>query len=124
MYYNTFKQANNLREVKMFFNEMLYSDVNPYEVISMTEKKAVIKGMKHEKMPDGYTPKDGEYACTQSGYEGKSITWLITSDANNHAITITKRKDGRWYRQGGKAGKYEVYFSPSDKPDYYYDYNF
>lgn len=110
---------------RWFFNEILYSDVNPYEVVSMDEKKAVIKRMKAERVPCHYVLQDGEYSRTQFGYEGQPVTWLIKSDSENeHTITITKRKDGRWYQKGLPSGKNEVYYSPSETPNYYYDYSF
>lgn len=109
-----------------FFNLRVGSDTQPYEIIEMVnENKALVKRMNHLMVANDYEPKDGEYIRSQSGMDGQ-VTWLITpnKDPDASVLTVTKRKDGYWYQQGMKSGKYECHYVPATFPIYYYDYQF
>ena len=118
-----------------YVNRYGYSDVEPFEVVERkSEKRVVVRSMKSvrsadwkpEMVPGGFSAH-----CTNN----RQQKWDITSDEENGVlVTITKRKDGKWYEVGDNYvefgfGTFER--DPDtgervavDKPRKFYDYNF
>lgn len=103
--------------MKQYANNFLYTDVRPYEVIRVvSEKTLVVRGMTVEPDPTWtrtYIP-GGFCSYTLNNYEQR---WIITSDPDGVTLRIRLRKNGEWY---GGAGRFIL----SDRPIYFYDYNF
>ena len=100
-----------------FANLYGYSDVYPYEVVRVISDKTIeVREMKVSSDP-AWKPNmiPGGFAahCTNQ----LDQTWIIESDPSIATMRVRKRKDGKWY---SKMGRHVL----SEKPKYFYDYNF
>lgn len=94
-----------------------YSDVIPYEVVRVISDKT-IEVRRMEVSPDTeWQPKmiPGGFAahCINQNEQ----TWVIKSNPSASVIRIRKRKNGTWHSAFGRHVL-------SEKPRYFYDYNF
>lgn len=100
-----------------FLNQIGYTDITPYEVLSITPsgKTATIREMKAERdstwSPEFVT--GGFAGCCVNQHEQK---WNITSDENGFVTKARLTKKG-WQSSCGKH-------RASDAPCRFYDYNF
>lgn len=101
-----------------FANLYGYSDVTPYEVISISPsgKQITIRAMKYERdptwKPEGITG-GFSWVCLNQNEQ----RWLIKSDPEGHIMKAHKRADGNFHSAYGKH-KIEA------KPRRFYDFNF
>jgi hypothetical protein len=94
-----------------------YSDVYPYEVVRVISDKTVeVRAMQYAPDPN-WKPEmiPGGFAahCTNQSEQ----KWIITPNPDSITIRVRKRKNGTWHSAFGR----HVF---SDKPRYFYDYNF
>jgi hypothetical protein len=94
-----------------------YTDIQPYEIVKKISDKTIeIRRMKAERDP-AWNPE-----FIQGGFAGHCVNnheqrWFITSDNESPIIRARLRKDGYYH---SKVGRHVL----SDKPRYFYDYNF
>ena len=100
-----------------YLNLCGYSDVSPFEVVRVVSAKCVEIREMSAKLAEGEKPE-----IIPGGFAGhcvnqRELKYDITSDPEAPVIRARMHKDGRWYSKFGKH-------APSDKPIYFYDYNF
>lgn len=100
-----------------YANQYGYSDVTPFEVVRVVSEKCLeVREMDAELAP-GERPEiiPGGFAgnCTNQ----RSLKYVITSNLENRTVRIRLGKQG-WKSADGRK------FGLSDKPVYFYDYNF
>jgi hypothetical protein len=100
-----------------YANQIGYSDVTPFEVVrAVSDKCLEVREMDAELAP-GERPEiiPGGFAghCTNQ----RSLRYDITSNPENRIVRIRLGKQG-WKSADGRK------FGLSDKPVYFYDYNF
>ena len=104
--------------MKQFFNEKMFSDVEPYEIVEIiNHKKVKVRKMKSTRIDKPIY--DGMMIINN-----KHIRYDYESDDSGHEVIITKRKDDNWYQMGRKSGHYETKFINETLPRKYYDYSF
>ena len=105
-------------KIQPYFNEMGWSDINPYEVVEIrTENKVIIRAMDAELSQDwkpNFIPGGFSAHCTNQS----SQKWDCKPNPTNETLTIRKNKKGQWKTPDGTK------FKNSDKPVKFYDYNF
>ena len=109
-----------MNEIRQYANYHGHSDVTPFEVLEVkSDRKVLIRGMKSERDPS-WTPKiiAGGFVGHCTNQRGQK--WNIESDDHGPAFTISKRKNGCWFRVGETHGR----FIFADAPRKFYDYNF
>ena len=111
-----------LSQDKLYCNECLYSDVNPYEVIGYAnEKTLIIRAMRAEITED--SQKELRDSFVVGGFCGhfdnELQEWTITSNENEEAFKVRLHKDGCYYAAGCGTR-----FRLNIKPVKFYDYNF
>lgn len=104
--------------LKEFANHRMYSDVDPYEVLSTNKsgKLKTIRSMKTKELPWDKNFVAGGFCGTMANQNEQK--WECTSNEDGQIFVIRKHKNGRWYDVCG--GKYTI----DDKPVKFYDYNF
>lgn len=102
----------------MFFNHIMYSDIEPCEVVKViSEKCCVIKRMKATLVnKEDLKFCSGGFVAHCSNQDNQK--WLIESDDKATEFRIRLHKDGVWRDKGGDR------YKNSDKPIKFYDYNF
>ena len=94
-----------------------FSDVRPYEVVRVISDKTIeVRSMNATRDPEwqpNMIPGGFVAHCTNQNEQ----TWIIESNPSIETIRIRKRKDGKWYSSYGRHVL-------SEKPVYFYDYNF
>jgi len=109
-------QAMHQTAFPAFANYQLGSDTIPYEVIRVVSDKTIeVRRMKAELDPSWKRDFIPGGFCGHTA-NNDSQKWIVTSDKTQPVIRIRKQKSGRW----GKNG----WFYLSDKPVYFYDFNF
>lgn len=99
----------------VYFNQVLHSDVNPYELVSFKGvKSALIRPMK-AKAKQMVAAVPGGFAAH---FDNSRQAWDITSDPEAPTLVIRLHKDGQWRSPGGSR------FVQSEIPIKRYDYNF
>lgn len=102
-------------ENKLYANHILYSDINPFEVIrKINDKTMEIRRMSSEliKIPSS------EVGGFCAHYNNSEQKWNITSNESNDVFKIRLHKNGSWY------DSYHNRYVLSDTPIKHYDYNF
>jgi hypothetical protein len=108
--------ATTATEIKPFFNQIGWSDVQPFEVVRIVSDKTVeIRSMK------ATLAEDWKPEFVVGGFAGQAVNqntqrWNIESDDNGRVYRIRLTKSG-W-----KMGS--VKFRMADAPRKFYDYNF
>lgn len=101
-----------------YANQIGYSDVRPFEIISVSKsgKQITIREMNAELDPS-WKPQfhAGGFSAHCSNQADQK--WIITSDENANTIKAYLRKDGRFH---SAYGKHKI----EDQPRRFYDYNF
>lgn len=104
-------------------SEIMYSDVNPYEVVEIiSEKKIKVRSMNAE-LDKAFNPE-----IIAGGFAGHCVNqrdqkWIITSNPNGAVITLTLRKSGKFRPVGAKDSYGSIWFDMSGARKLY-DYNF
>lgn len=111
-----YPEEEGFEEVK-YANEIMYSDVEPWEIIEVvSERKIIIRDMQCEQTET--------IPCQVGGFAGHfenyAQKWEIVSNPNGRTRTITRRKNGQWKLMGNNYIKYSLDTSPCK----FYDYNF
>ena len=105
--------------MKQFFNQKMFSDVEPYEIVEVISPKRVkVRAMNAVLLNK---PVYNEFNRITNNHE---LKYDYSSNENGHEVIITKRKDGNWYQLGHKSGHYETKFLNENNPRKYYDYTF
>lgn len=112
------QNQNKMTNTKSYLNYHGYSDIKPFEVLSVTAsgKTAIIRQMKAERdltwFPEIIS---GGFAghCTNQNEQ----RWNISSDEDGFVTKARLSKSGHWKSSYGKHYM-------SDKPISFYDYNF
>lgn len=105
--------------MKQFFNQKMFSDVEPFEIIEVISPKRVkVRAMNAERLDNPV------YNENHRIVNNAEIRYDYSSCEDGHEVIITKRKDGNWYQLGHKSGHYETKFLNENKPCKYYDYTF
>lgn len=105
--------------MNQYFNEKLYSDFNPFELIEVVSpKKVKIRKMNAVRVDVPVYDNNNQIV------NNHEIRYEFSSDEDGYEITVTKRKDGNWYQLGRKSGNNEVKYLNESKPYKYYDYGF
>lgn len=104
-------------EPKPFFNLHHYSDVEPFELVTLINpKKAQVRAMTYTQAdwkPEIHT--GGFFMhCSNQGDQ----KWQYESAPDNPLVTIRLHKDGQWRDAGGCR------YVPNDRPVRFYDFNF
>ncbi len=103
---------------KAYANQIGYSDVSPFEILSVSKsgKQITIRAMQSELDPN-WKPEfhAGGFVANCSNQAGQK--WVITSDESGTVIKAHKRADGYFHSAWGKH-KIEA------QPRRFYDYNF
>ena len=109
------------KPIQEFANHMMYSDIEPYEVVEVkTENKVLIRPMDSQRSPD-WKPEivSGGFSghCTNNHQQHNA--WLIKSNPENGTIAIrwSNKKLGWFDKFGGR-------YSMHDKAIKKYDFNF
>lgn len=102
--------------MKKYANKILYTDIIPYEVVKYTKKTITIRELAVERDPN-WKPE-----IIVGGFAGHCINqdeqkWIYKTDEHMPLIRAYLHKDGCYYNRGDR-------YRLSDKPVYYYDYNF
>lgn len=102
-----------------YFNRVLSSDINPFEVIEeKTDRLIIIREMKSELL----NPSDVNNTFVPGGFFGhfdNSIQkWDISSHNDGCTMEIRLHKNGQW------KDRFGVRYIPSDEPVKKYDFNF
>lgn len=104
-------------EIKSYCNRHMYSDVHPYEVLeTLSPTKVKVREMGHKLTKAPSYVLGGFLAHTNNDEQEHEYF----SDESNPVIVLhwsPAKKD--WYERGGHRN-----FRMSDKPVYFYDYNF
>jgi hypothetical protein len=101
----------------MFANLVLWSDIEPFEVIRVVSEKCMeVRAMATELSPE-WSP-----VVVSGGFAGHCINnnqqrWTCATNPDAPVLKIRLRKDGRWYSQ---YGCHHI----SDTPEKFHDYNF
>lgn len=102
--------------MKPYMNLHGYTDVHPYEVVRVVSAKCVVLREMRAKLAEGEKPQiiPGGFAghCTNQ----RELKYDITS-MDGEPVRARLRKNGQWHSKHGRH-------VPSDKPLYFYDYNF
>lgn len=108
-----------LPEFPKYANQIMYSDINPWEVVKViSEKTLEIRPMRTEPHPKNKETLEfhvGGFAGHCSNQWAQE--WIITSSPNAETIRIRLTKSG-WWKHGS------LKFELSDEPRKFYDYNF
>ena len=103
--------------MKPYMNLHLFTDARPYEVVRVVSSKCVVLREMRAKLAEGEKPEilPGGFAghCTNQ----RSLKYDITGDPAGDLIRARLHKNGQWHSSHGRH-------VPSDKPVYFYDYNF
>lgn len=103
-----------------YANRLGYSDVYPFEIIKRnTANKITVRSMKHSENKNKHLLKFhvGGFAANCSNQEMQEYDYF--SDEEGEIIELRySKKTGQW------KSKYDERFSISEKPRYFYDYNF
>lgn len=101
-----------------YANRYLFSDVEPFEVISGASAKVKKVRALSASLANGFKPEwvSGGFSAVCGNQEEQE--WEFKPDLDAPVVYIRRRKDGRWYDAGGMR------YVLSDKPRKYYDYNF
>lgn len=110
-------EINERRQIKKYANHLMYTDVDPYEVIRVISPLTVeVREMKTNQIrfpqefhPGGFS---GHYSDNKGGQEYEYI-----SDPEAPVIRIRFSKKGIWNYKGMR-------FLMADHPYKFYDYNF
>jgi hypothetical protein len=112
-------EVNQIMQIKKYANHLMYSDIDPYEVIKTISPICVeVRAMKttqisHPKefYPGGFV---GHFADNRGGQD-----YTYESDENGQVFRIRfSRAKGQWFdRNNGRYGM-------SEAPYKFYDYNF
>ena len=111
--------------MKQYCNMQGYTDVKPYEVVRVVSDKCIeIKLMNVEKNPN-WQPEFEAGGFSAHCTNQREQEWIITSSPEAIPFKVRKRKDkyGRKVAEGTywhQTARYVL----SDKPVYFYDYNF
>jgi len=98
-----------------YANQMLYSDVRPFEIVEhRTEKKIIIRGMLSELIQSPSFAVGGFAAHAENDEQ----EWKIVSDETARTFAIRQHRDGQWYDAHGN--RYRLH----TRPVCVYDYNF
>ena len=105
----------------LYLNEMLYSDVNPYEVVEMiTPNKWVIRELHTALKPEAR--KNIHESFCPGGFAGHVDNdcqeWDITVNEKNPLITVFRGRKNRYFKIGGMP------MSMTLSPIKIYDFNF
>lgn len=114
-----------------FANEIMYSDVEPYEVVRVISEKTIeIRPMKTTKLPWDMDFRKGGFCGTVVNQSDQK--WEITSDKTAPTFRIRLNRDKVEYNHETK--KYEPAYTwksamgnrfvLADEPRKFYDYNF
>lgn len=103
----------------MYFNRILFSDIDPFEVIQVkTDKLIIIREMKSELV----NRKDVNDTFVSGGFlryfDNSVQEWEITSSENSPHVKIRLHKNGKWKDRHGTK------YVSSDTPIKRYDFNF
>jgi len=114
---NQILELKSIPELGKFANEVLFTDVNPYEIVKVVSDKTLeIRSMNAEIDPEWepefYVGGFGGNCANQNTQK-----YSYTSNLDAPVIRIRKRKDGTW-------GKGSINYSIDTKPVKFYDYNF
>lgn len=117
------RQAQIMAQDVVYCNQHFYTDIKPWEVIGMVnEKTLILREMKAEITPE--SKKDLHDSFVAGGFCGHFDNdlqeWDITSDLEGTIVKVRLHKDGCYRIAGDKGTRFHI----SDKPTYYYDYNF
>lgn len=105
-------------EVGKYANKIMYSDVEPYEIVKLvTDKTIEIRPM------IATLTKDWKPDMRVGGFAAHTInndsqTYEYESDETASVIRVRKHKDGNWYGAGKQLYRINV------EPIKFYDYNF
>lgn len=105
---------------KKYANEILYSDVKPYEVLEeRTENLYLIREMKCTEKEES---KQARFQSFVPGgfcgtFDNNLQEWEIVPDESAPVLKIRRHKDGIFYLNGRR-------FSISEEPIRFYDFNF
>ena len=103
---------------KAYANMIGYSDVHPFEVISISKsgKQITIRAMKAELDPS-WEPEIHAGGFVGNCSNQRDQKWIIESDADGAVMKAHKRADGKFHSAWGKH-RIEA------QPRRFYDYNF
>ena len=105
------------KEIKKFANEMMFSDVRPYEVVEIKTSNKVMIRMMNGEMINGPTLLGvGGFTAVFDNYSQK-YEYHSNENYPVFAIRWSEKKQG-WYSKHGQR------FLMSDEPSKFYDYNF
>lgn len=101
-----------------FANLIGYTDVQPYEVISVSPsgKQITVRAMKFELHPD-WKPEFHVGGFIGHCSNQREQRWLIESDPEGHTMKAHKRADGYYH---SALGKHMI----DEQPRAFHDYNF
>lgn len=101
-----------------FANLISYTDVYPYEVISVSPggKQITVRAMKFERDPS-WKPEFHAGGFVAHCSNQNEQRWLIESDPEGHTMKAHKRADGYYH---SALGKHRI----DEQPHVFYDYNF
>ena len=105
--------------MKQFFNQKMFSDVEPFEIIEVISPKRVKVRAMSAVLLDKPVYNENHRIVNNA-----ELKYDYSSDVDGYEVIITKRKDGNWYPLGQKSGHYETKFLNENKPCKYYDYTF
>lgn len=103
---------------KAYANQIGYSDIMPFEILSMSKsgKQITIRAM-HAELDLNWKPEFHAGGFVANCSNQSEQEWVITSDEDGAVIKAHKRADGYFY---SAWGKHKI----SDRPRRFYDYNF
>lgn len=101
-----------------YANLIGYSDVQPYEVLSVSKsgKQIVVRAMAYER-DETWKPEFVQGGFVANCTNQNDQRWIIKPDADGVELKARKRKDGYFW---SVFGRHHV----EDAPRKFYDYNF
>lgn len=99
----------------LYFNEQLYSDVNPFQAVKVISAKTVeIQEMSAKRVKPDTLLGEGGFV----GVYANDAEWEITPNPEGRILRVRLHKDGWWRNADGRR------YLPSDVPIKVYDRNF
>ena len=105
-----------MTNVGKFANLVMWSDVEPFEIVKETAKTITIRAMKAEKDPS-FKPDISIGGFAGHCNNNRKQEWIITPDETAPQIKAYLRKDGHYH---SKLGRHKI----TDTPIKFYDHNF